>query len=201
MKRRRCILARKTGGGIEPVPMPAGFTQVEYVDSDGGQFVETGVTAAATVSSELDIMFLATEGGPYTVLSDGSSNYGTNYGQYNGVFSIFSSYQSTAPSDVRTKVRCYIRDGYQNIDAAGSYISFPYSGSTNTYKLFAAAGWMGSAGSVRLWRGIFIDDETQVCDLVPCRDEDHVGYLYDAVNDVIRPSTGPRPLIPGPDVV
>jgi hypothetical protein len=188
------------------IEIPTVYQRVEYIQSNGAQWIETGVNTTSSVSYEFDLCFAITEGGPYVALSDGSSTYGTNFGQHNGQFSIYSSYPiSGSNSGVRSIVSGYIDGGRQNLEVRGvGSIGFPFDGSASkTYKLFHSADWMGDAGSVILWRCKFFDNGVLIRDLIPCyRKSDGKPGMWDMVSWQFFTNAGSgADFTVGPDVV
>lgn len=168
------------GGGGDGINIPTLFQRVEYIQSDGNQYVNTGVNTSPDFSAELDLLFTQTPASQTLAMSASGSN-GHFWGQYNGVFSFFSSYPTQSPSNVRSIVEYYIDGGYAYIKIGNDSVGFPYSDSTQEWSLFASNSWAG-AGSVRLWGGKFYESGVLVRHFIPCyRKSDHKPGLWDVV--------------------
>ena len=49
MNRRRLMMLKKSGGGL-----PEGYTAVEYIQTSGSQYIDTGVKSSASVGMSAD---------------------------------------------------------------------------------------------------------------------------------------------------
>lgn len=164
----------------EEINIPTVFQRVEYIESDGNQFVNTGVNTSIGFSAKLDLLFTETPSTATLAMSASNSN-GHYWGQYNGSFAFSSSYTTQASSSVRSEIEYYIDSGTAYIKTGEVFAGFPYSDSAQEWKLFSDNAW-ASSGSVRLWGAKFYENGVLVRNFIPCyRKRDGKPGLWDMV--------------------
>ena len=171
---------------------------VEYVESHGDTYVDTGVIGRSGTSCEADVEWLAL-GGDYALLNargtrDGNDRFflihsndggmATGYGGYNG------NYGHKYTVDARYVIQSDLRAGSQTLVVNGETVYSGTSSATidtgrNLY-LFGnnRAGAVENCSHVRLYGLKIWQDGTLVRDLRPCRKRG-VPALYDDVEKVI----------------
>ena len=175
------------------VPLPTGYTQVEYITTDGTAYINTGITVADTdtldfsykdTSSATTVMFITGKNG-----SDGTSIYfvspSSSLAQWNGRPSSFALAKNVE---------------YNIILKSGEFTFTNYLGTTTktftggsvstTGTCLIGAGWSGSntvdsrkfVGNISKWQ---IKDSSNNLrfDGVPCKNSSNVYGLYDTVSE------------------
>lgn len=181
------------------VPLPAGYTQVEYITTDGTAYINTGITVADTdtldftytdTSAATTVMFITGKNG-----SDGASIYfvspSSSLVQWNGRPSSFALAKNVE---------------YNIILKSGEFTFTNYLGTTTktftggsvstTGTCLIGAGWSGSntvdsrkfVGNISKWQ---IKDSSNNLrfDGVPCKNSSNVYGLYDTVSETFFAST------------
>lgn len=189
-----------TSGGIEPVPMPTGYTQVEYIETDGNEWFNVGLTLTDDMTVDMVVQFTATTSGASNFTPCFQAGSGSNsWGQLDGYYYISKYVNSGVSALTKVNAHYYTASNARHLEINGVHVSrAKLAGSS--IQLFGG-GNQGLNASARMWRCKIYVNGTLVRDFVPCRDGSNVGYLYDAANDQIYNKYGSGDLIIGPDVI
>ena len=183
MTRRRLMMLKKLGGGL-----PEGYTAVDYLQSSGSQYINTG--RKLTQDSDITIDFsivgeINRNAGIFGSRESASKNnlalfQITSPNTFNGDFSEYLNHRFTAASSLeRTKIQ---------INKAGVWVNDILKKSwsdvadfeTPTNGLIFDVGnnnWSGNKAVMRLYS--YTDGDAQR--LVPCLDANGVPCLYDLI--------------------
>ena len=172
----------KSGGGL-----PEGYTALEYIQSSGSQYIDTG--RKLTQDSDITIDFrivgsIDRDAGIFGSRESASKNNLTLFQNKNFVFNCdFSEYQNhrfpMAASSERTKIRMNKTGVWVN-DILKKSWSDVADFETPTNGLIFDVGndnWSGNKAIMRLY-GYTYGDAQQ---LVPCLDADGVPCMYDLI--------------------
>lgn len=181
------------------VSVPAGYTQLEYIESSGTQYIDTGISAPNGFKAILDWMFTDFSGdNNKTVLGseDSASPWACNWLQKRGesvyiwrlgAYSVLDS--STAISaNTRYSIDMSTIKGASYLKIDGSSIitdTNSNSRSSNSIYIFATnkAGTAGDPSSARLYSCKIIKDDETVRNYIPAkRNPDGAIGMYDLVS-------------------
>lgn len=183
--------------GVEPVDLPDGYTQVEYIQSNGTQYIDTGVRPSHNSTIAIDAEVLAS-----------SQDYWGMFGARNG-----SSMQFWVFYDRTKSSWCGRYSSNPNITISGAYagrhrISLEKnvlkvdnsssstgtsSFSPNLTSYIFACNNSGSAQymcNIKLYSAKVFSGSQLVCDFVPCKNNSGVVGLYNAVNEQFYTNAG-----------
>lgn len=207
------------------ITLPDEYQRVEYIESNGTQYIDTGIVP--TDNTKMDLrLFTTCTGSFYVAGARGSSTiyFGQTGTQTNAAISATVNATSvTAMTEGGTKwsrsangqtYEIMLRtngDGtydYSIVDETNerSYTSngkaYPPLGTVNTNILvFALRPSNIISGTNKLYYFRLYESDAIVCDLVPCyRKIDNVAGVYDVVNDVFYTNAGSGTFTVGPDV-
>ena len=174
----------KSGGGL-----PEGYTAVEYIQSSGTQYIDTGRKLTQDSDITIDFMIVGTKNrnagifgsrqsarkNNLALSQDGGSNY------FAGDFSEYPKYRFTMALTLeRTKIRMnkagvWINDILQKSWSNVANFKTPTNG-----LIFDVGNnnWTGNKAIMRLYS--YTDGSVQ--QLVPCLDADGVPCLYDLIS-------------------
>jgi len=163
--------------------LPAGFKRVEYLQSDGSQYVDTGITIN-TATDEVNFTFQMISTTKYQWLMgehDDGARFGVGVGDGTNLRNI--AYGSTTYKVNDTEI--YNSPHYFTANSGGVYLNgtivhaFETFTSTSTVYLFKLnlSGASGAAG--KIWRYTHKRNGVVVHDFVPCLDNNDVPCLYD----------------------
>lgn len=187
--------------------LPSGYTQLEYIQSSGTQYIDTGfkpnqdtrvvVKAKYTQPSTATYLFGADAGSGKAGFSFGSAN-GNLRQFYNTTSTYFDSGLSfTEPITIdANKNVCSIDSSYT---VTGTYATF--NPGYSMY-LFAAnrAGSVYGICTATVYSCKIYDNGTLVRDLVPAKNSSGAAGLYDTVHNIFYANAGSGVIVAGPEV-
>ena len=182
MNKRRLMAFEKSGGGL-----PSGYTAVNYLQSSGTQYIDTGrkLTQDSDITIDFRIVEINRNAGIFGSRESASKNNLTLFQTTQpNVFTVdFSEYQkhrfTTASSSERTKIRMNKSGAWVN-DILKKSWSNVANFETPTNGLIFDVGnnnWTNNRAVMRLYS--YTDGDAQR--LVPCLDANGVPCLYDLI--------------------
>lgn len=198
----------------EPVgPLPDGYTQLEYIESTGTQYIDTGFVPNQDSRVYLKVMPMSAaetgDGAGFIPYGAGISNtsqafecysslgqYEFNYdGQYS--FAGSASVGSVLEIDHNKNIVSLCSNGdKQNINFTYATFSCPY-----TLTLFALHRASILRGLLRLYSCQIYDNGTITRYFVPCKNSSGEVGLYDLIDGEFYPNAGAGVFSAGPDVI
>ena len=204
-------------GKCEQRNLPSGYTQLEYIESTGDQWIDTGIVPSEDMKFELDVQ--EKSGG--SILSAAPSSTNRHYPLYTGAsngkyyVAYFSGITQTTTqySGTRCNIQVIYKPGEQSITVDGTSI---YSGSAtataenisgfnktlylfgcNSYNSATTAYYMVSAVlySCKIWQS-----DVLIADYVPAKNSSNVLGLYNKVNGAFLTNQGTGSFTAGPAV-
>ena len=183
--------------------LPQGYQEVEYIQSSGTQFIDTGFvpndnteiilvfTNNNATTGNYDCIFgtrtNASNDNTFALWIDPNRRFGAFYGTGQSITSFPTSINATA------KHTATMKGNVAEIDSVS--ITCPVVSSSPTYSFYIGA--CNTAGTADYFSKILIyeskiyDNVTLVRDFVPCyRKADNVAGLYDLVNNVFYTNAG-----------
>ncbi len=205
-RRRALISARKS-------LLPKEYQQVEYIESTGTQYINTGVNATLEdmeifikfKNSIIDNTFknlfgIATPIGRYGCLFfyNGKIYAANNYNNTNNIGAII--YEKNKISECILSLNDGI--GTLNVDGASVTASYVTTNLGLPYQIFnTQQSVTTNMCKVKLYRCIISKNNVIVRDFIPCyRKSDNVVGLYDIVNDTFYTNIGTGEFLKGGDV-
>ena len=209
-------LAKDTEWIFQFVPgpkLPSGYTELEYIQSSGTQYINTGFKPTGNTRVVVD--FLA-----YNQTTAQQGIFGSRPGA-SGRFTLFTGHSTTslqvdyntekslADQDVEisgldlTK-RVNISMSNKLVIDGATVSSTAVKSFTSTYDMYLFAnnnvGAVQLPSSLNLYSCAIYDDNTLVRNFVPCKNPDGVVGLYDSVNSQFYQNAGTGSFTAGPEV-
>lgn len=188
----------------EVVGVATKYTRLEYIESNGTQYIDTGFKPNNNTRVLMDIC--VTQGVT-------SSFFGTRSGANTQTFTAFCLSTTSLRSDYNTTQKTLtingvgervIVDADKNSFSYGNYTTTHSSGAFNCpYNLYLLQNnYQGSADDnscmyAKLYSCKIYDNGTLVRDYIPVLRSDGIAGLYDAVNDIFAASSGSGNFIAG----
>lgn len=190
--------------------LPDGYTEIEYIQSSGTQYIDTGFRPNQDTRVILDYqltLLSATWQGIISARDGSNGSYGNNFSlwaastnQYRTDFGAdggptFGTLDTERHLADKNKALISI-DGVtaQNVEATFSC----------NYNLHIATGFSGGVSeypaNMKLYFCKIYDSEILIRDYVPCKNESGAAGLYDIVNDVFYSNAGTGTFTAGPEV-
>lgn len=197
----------------EEVALPDGYTRLEYIESNGEQYIDTGFipnqdtqlvgdfTVKSTANAAAGTGFIP-YGAAYTYNSRAFELYTTN-GQFEINYDGQANFIGTVQLDQEININhnknvvSIIQQDGTSINTTFAYQSFtaPY-----TLTLFAINRGTAACGLARLHTCKIYNSGTLIRDFVPCKDASNVAGLYDLANYVFYQNAGTGSFAAGPEV-
>ena len=199
--------------GPKLVTLPSGYKQLEYIQSTGTQYIDTGVTPNQDTALAGSFMVKSTAnaaagtgfipyGAAYTYNSQAFELYTTS-GQfeinYDGQVNFIGTVQMDQKIHVnhdKNIVSIILQDG-TSVNTAFTYQNFtaPY-----TLTLFAINRGSAVCGLLRLYSCQIYDNGTLVRDFIPCKNDSNEIGLFDISQVVFHGNNGTGSFVAGPEV-
>ena len=177
--------------------LPVGYTQCEYIESNGTQYIDTGVIGQANIKAESEIMLM--EGGAsiplgcyspsrlYMISFDSNTYLRYGYSEWvNTSTKVEIGRKYSISVDFASGNQSMVLDG---VTIASSSISGRV---TNNYNIYAFAyndgGRAGDFSKIKLYGLKLYQDGLLVRDYIPCQNSEGDYGLYDLVNNVFYQS-------------
>ena len=195
--------------------LPAGYTEIKYIQSSGTQYINTGVVPITTTRVVVDFSLTSAAGGQW----NGWGSTGSKESFFFGADAGGTFMASVSGNWTKSNAGVAIDTARHTFDLSSAALKFdgqtfvnesasPFSNaaSGNTLYLFAMHwGWSPGIGgyvSMRLYSCQIYDGETLVRDFVPVvKDSDGKAGLYDTVTDSFFGNSGTDDFVAGDEVV
>ena len=198
--------------------LPAGYTELEYIESTGTQYIDTGISGFNTGDWEIYAKWMTTVstqpasyGFIFGVYTDESHNSyrlifnQTNSGKYfisansrAGGGSIAVSASTNAIHNVVVKNGSFVLDG-QNYQAPNAGTALPADSKLGIFRC-DENGSYASKGVARLYSMSVKKDGVLIGDFVPAKNSSGVIGMYDTVGNRFYTNQGTGEFIAGPEV-
>lgn len=190
------------------VALPTGYTQVEYIQSSGTQYIDTGFKPDQNTMIEADIAYLGTAGDNIAGVRNSSSDAINRFGLITfgsakkiGAFFRDSSIQAITLDNKKHKY---------NLSKNGLYVDFILYGSSNSGSFACSYNYIlfgfnnGSNGIVytksRVYACKIYNSGTLVRNLIPAKNSSGTIGLYDLVNNAFYTNAGSGTFTAGADI-
>ncbi len=195
MKRMVLMMATLGVWAALGATLPSGYTEIEYVQSSGKQYVDTGIIGRSGLEFELDVMPLNTSNdtvgmgsrngtnGRFYVFAVASNKMRYGYADQNGASTI-----AVSPNVRYRGIRTVLHVGEQSISWNGQTYSRTSTTSVSTGRnmnIFSCNNNSSdSATSMRFYNIKIFEGGTPLANFVPCRrDADNLLGFYDTVRN------------------
>ena len=194
----------------EQVDLPEGYTQLEYIESSGTQYIDTGVPPTSKLRSYIKFDPLSYIYATCFFGMSGYSNRGYNDPYYlnsdneSGKF-LVDGISAVVSLDFPGVNEFEYNYPYITLNGDSVNIGDPgewYYGAGNAIYLFAcnSNGHASSFATMRLYGFKLYDTDgtTLVRDFVPCKNASNIAGLYDLITKAFYPNKGTGSFIAGP---
>ena len=197
---------RYMGGGGGEEPLPQGAIAIEYLESTGNQWIDTGIEPTTTTTWELTFSFSVNNTGQ--LMGSGfsgngrfnigieSSRFRASYGV--GWFDILSTHDTSKHT---WKLAANGNSCQGSIDGTTTSYSSTFSPSGYNIIICARGGrtvYSGERCKGKLYSSRIWDGGSLILDLIPVRIE-QVGYMYDKISKNFYGNSGTDSFTLGPD--
>lgn len=181
--------------------LPSEYQEVEYIESTGTQYIDTGFKPNQNTKVELKCQYISLASSsifgsnPYFVLTTGDSRFRFRYNS--------NSLSLKDSASILAKLTLDKNKAYFNDELVGTFTEATFQSPYNAL-LFARgteSGGIEEKCSAKLYYAKLWDNGVLVRDYIPCyRKNDNVIGLYDLVNGVFYTNAGTGTFLKGADV-
>lgn len=192
--------------------LPSGYTQLEYIQSTGTQYINTGFVPSPDTRAVIDAQITAQTAASAAYLGERSGSGGTDKTAYelwsmrtgaNISSDFFGNRVSKTMSTIGTRV--LIDKNKASVTINGSTITNSAAAGTATLPIFLlASNDKGTAAfgiAAKLYACQLYDNGALVRDFVPCKNASGAVGLYDTVGAQFYANAGTGTFTAGPEVV
>lgn len=197
MNRRRLMALKKSGGSVG---LPDGFTEVEYIQTSGSQYIDTGVKASASVGMSADFCFNDTRHNQnlaqvysapenYLLMVLALSSWQSPDGAVWFVCSYLNTTQYFKKADTDRHIYHFNADGQYTVEMDGiqyekadpSKTTFP-ADARNLWLFVRNSPYVDGYAYMKLYSCAMYDGGVKIRDFKPCLDADGIPCLYDLIS-------------------
>ena len=188
--------------------LPSGYTELEYIQSSGTQYIDTGFKPNQDAKIVINMAFLGSAGenvlGSRNSSSDATNRFGIiTFGSSSKIGSFFGS-TATQSISLDSSIHNYTLSK-SGLSVDGVAYGGAYTASFScTYPITLFAWNNGSNGIVKNSSKIvnckIFSGEALVRNFIPCKDSSGVIGLYDTVNSQFYSNVGTGTFIAGPEI-
>ena len=181
----------------EPTP----YTKLDYLESDGYEWIDTGIKASSSITADIDFAVCANPNSWSALIAGGNGPYSriytngvTNNGSITGGWITRGSSSNTYNfygNDImelylRTNIQC-LRNSciYTNTNGTKTFSVSEYGDFVSDYNMYLFAhnksGNVDDKGKLRIYYCKIYDNSVLVRDFIPVLDENNVPCMYDKV--------------------
>lgn len=188
------------GGGS----LPDGYTELEYLQSTGAQYIDSGVKGDSDVRVTADFEITAFGSGTTFIFgAQGTDSVRYTLGMTSaGAFRSDFGTSMTSGSAASLNTR-YSADKNGNVCTVGGQTltsaAATFTGTTNIY-LFGRSYSSVSCSKIKMYRCKMYKAGTLIRDFAPCKNPDGVAGLYDIVNGTFYTNQGSGTFTAGADI-
>lgn len=186
--------------------LPAEYQEVEYIESTGTQYIDTGIASTRYITTSLDMQFTEYSSSSMIIIA-WSTGAGRWFGK--GGLNTYSG-GNDAVSDVdallRKEIEVFFTPSTTGFTIDGvTYSKAVTSSKSNGYTLFAGrnvSSGVAYYASAKLYKATIQENGETIRDFIPCyRKIDKKPGLYDVFNDVFYTNDGTGEFNVGADII
>lgn len=179
----------------EPEPvLPQAYESVDYLESSGTQYIDTGVTVSGSLQYDVDISFSKLATAWSGIMGGGVANANSAFALLAKQDMYSFQHGTSAFNDmsysfvIDTLYNFILRHGFKG---AGAYVPFTVINTNNHVHLFKASWMASSCDGLRIHRVNIYDGLTEVRHMIPARRvNDDVLGMYDFITESFYTNNG-----------
>jgi len=192
------------------VKLPSGYQQVEYIESSGTQYINSGILCSSDLIIKVKFMNTSTNTvsdvfGNFVSENDSfrlfcyTTQFYLDYGSGNGTAN--RHFENNYPT-VNVLQELEIGNGYvKNLTSQTNIITFSTTSFSKNYNLFITKSLANATSKNRIYYFELYDNGALVRNFIPCyRISDNVIGLYDMINKKFYTNAGTGTFLKGADV-
>lgn len=189
------------GGPAVNQVLPDGYTELEYIESTGTQYIDMGFKS--NQNTRVVVKLSTTQTGSHTVFGadigwvDNGFALGVGFAHYGKGTGTISGLNDGSPHEIDFNKNTIFMDGASVLTLGASTFSIPYNSA-----LFAniRSGSVQEITTMLLYYCKVYDGSTMIRDYIPCKNSSGEIGLYDLVYGTFYSNAGTGDFIAGPEV-
>lgn len=186
--------------------LPTGYTELEYIQSSGTQYIDTGIFPTNETTINIGYAFLSTPSVESAVFGCRNANANQIWVYYRGQASAYALRYAndTTNYTISSAANVFADISLQNgiLTVNGASVSAAASMFSSTYSLYLMAvnnaGAAQYAASARLYSCKILQNDETVKNFIPCKKPDGAVGLYDTVGGQFYGNVGSGDFTAGP---
>ena len=215
----KLVYEKKADSGIVKVPLPAGYTQIEYIESNSGQYIDTGLKPTSTTKIVMDVeptvaasstykyffeshYFNAVSGTTrtYVFRMAWASGVTASMGYRSSGGAIYTTIDSNKTAR-RMTIAMDANSKTAEVDEVSKTVgNTTFSASMNNITFFIYNTDTTTALPAKLYSCQIYSGDTITRDFVPCKNSTGTPGMFELVNSEFYPSSYSTAFIAGPAV-
>lgn len=198
----------KAEADVEEPLLPSGYTQLEYVQSDGAQYIDTEFKPNQDTRVVGDMQFMSNTSDKESALFGyrvAVNNQQYNFYQYNGTMR--SPYNNSVGYTTALSTDKISIDKNKNVTTVNgtvtsnvNYANFQCGGNMYLFALNLNGTLSATQGGRRIYTCKIYDNGTLIRDFVPCKNSANIIGMYDIVNAKFYQNSGTGEFTGGDEV-
>lgn len=189
--------------GPVPVQLPDGYTQIEYIQSTGTQYISIPYSIVGDVLVKCRFQLIESSGSNQIVLGGADVSF-----RYLESSNRFAYYRGGTSSLFDTDIKPFV-EHLLTISDSECHIDDDVRSSSTSYKTqpaFFLCAYRGTSGNAsnfsiaRIWSCTVTNGQNVVCEMIPCIGPNGDVGLYDIINNVFYQNAGTGTFTAGPEV-
>lgn len=183
-----------------PVSLPSGYTQLKYIESDGAQFIDTGIVADTNTSLVMNFDWLGTNTAWMTIFgSYDSNNYFSIWHQNSSDFLAYIGTSNYKITDSSLNLTLELSASKFKINSTEVTYSCTISATNPLYLFHISSGQDSYAKAVmRLYSCKIYSGSTLIRNFIPVKNSSGTVGLYDLVSSTFFTNAGTGSFASGP---
>ena len=187
---------------LEQSILPADYQQVEYIESSGTQYIDTGYVYNADDEIEIEFMQLVTPGDLRLFGAYQSGSQICQLGFYNGKLRGNISESNAVTYSTSTKYKCQLKAGKWYYNDSGFGSTYNTTMTRNAYLFCANHGSAFGFTTARVYSLKITRNNQLIKEFVPCyKVSNNTIGMYDLVNEIFYTNAGTGTFIKGDNVL
>lgn len=187
--------------------LPSGYTELEYIQSSGTQYIDTGFKPNQDTRVVTKFDMLQTDTAWRKLWGSGSGSYNLDFALWNDGTTKLQSYYGTKTNNAVPITGMSLDvDANKNIwKYSGETITFDKNNFTCAYSMYIFNVNKDNdpnylPGMMKLYLFKIYDNDVLVRDFIPCKNSSGTIGLYDSVNNQFYQNAGTGTFIAGPEI-
>ncbi len=182
--------------------LPDEYQEVEYIETTGAQWFNTGINGSNNIYAEIDMEYKTSSG--TQIILGRSVTAGNWAGQNGGYYAIgtSSTYRVSINSNIRKTLKIKFDSTSVQLEVDEKKVSRIGNASSTNYYFFTAGNGSNYASEAKIYNAkIYDENHILIRNFIPCyRKSDNIIGLYDMINKKFYTPAGNEPFSKGEDV-